>query len=127
MSKYIDAEELLAWYDDFRKHEREILSENYHKERKDEARIKISTLDKVYFKVQELKDNAADVEEVRHGKWMDGKYFPFIPKKGTQGFQTATCSRCNITQSVNTYQEKVKFNYCPYCGARMGGKGKTDV
>lgn len=65
---------------------------------------------------------AADVQEVKHGKWMDGKYFPFIPKKGTQGFQTATCSRCNITQSVNTYQEKVMFNYCPYCGAKMGGK-----
>lgn len=69
----------------------------------------------------------ADVEEVKHGKWMDGKYFPFIPKKGTQGFQTATCSRCNITQSVNTYQEKVKFNYCPYCGAKMDGKENEDA
>ncbi len=66
---------------------------------------------------------AADVQEVKHGRWMDGKYFPFTPKKGTQGFQTATCSRCNITQSVNTYREKVMFNYCPYCGAKMDGRG----
>ena len=65
-----------------------------------------------------------DVREVKHGKWMDGKYFRFVPKKGTQGFQTATCSRCNITQSVDTYQEKVMFNYCPYCGAKMDGGEK---
>ena len=62
MSRYIDAEELLAWYDDFRKREREVLLENYHKERKDEARIKISILDKMYFKVQELKDKTVDDE-----------------------------------------------------------------
>lgn len=33
--------------------------------------------------------------------------------------KTRTCSVCGITQTVNVYQGKVMFNYCPYCGADM--------
>lgn len=32
-----------------------------------------------------------------------------------------TCSNCKITQSVNVYDGKVRFRFCPYCGAEMGG------
>lgn len=32
---------------------------------------------------------------------------------------TRTCSSCNMTQTVNIYDGKVMFKYCPYCGARM--------
>lgn len=32
---------------------------------------------------------------------------------------TRTCSVCHISQTVNVYQGKVMFNYCPYCGADM--------
>ena len=32
---------------------------------------------------------------------------------------TRTCSHCHITQTVNIYNGKVMFKYCPYCGAKM--------
>ena len=59
-------------------------------------------------------------KEVKHSKWMDGKYFLWKAKdKSAKGFHTATCSNCNITQSVMVYQGKIKYNFCPYCGADM--------
>lgn len=33
-----------------------------------------------------------------------------------------TCSNCNITQRVNIYDGKVRFSFCPYCGADMRGE-----
>ena len=44
-------------------------------------------------------------------QWLDKK---IIEKAGT-----ATCSSCHITQSVNVYQDKIMYQYCPYCGAKM--------
>lgn len=35
---------------------------------------------------------------------------------------TCTCSNCHITQTVNIYNDKVMFKYCPYCGAKMKGE-----
>lgn len=102
MPRYIDADEALLELD------KELVSEEFNYAVRAISRVK-----------------TADVTEVRRGRWMDGHYFRFIPKKGTQGFQTARCSNCNITQSVNTYQERVQFNYCPYCGADMREE-KTD-
>ena len=66
-----------------------------------------------------------EAEPIRHGKWCDGFSIsgnlpPIFTK--SQGFQTVKCSVCNITQSVNTYQNKVMFRFCPYCGAKMDGK-----
>ena len=51
----------------------------------------------------------ADVVEVKHGKWI---------RYGINS-KSCTCSNCNITQTVNIYNDKVMFNYCPYCGAKM--------
>ncbi len=51
---------------------------------------------------------AADVAEVRHGRWIiccDG-YYPY-------------CSECR-----NEPQGREMTNYCPNCGARMDGEGK---
>ena len=61
---------------------------------------------------------AADVAPVKHGKWE-------IKKIGDGG-TTRTCSNCNITQTVNVYNNKVMFNYCPYCGAKMDGENNED-
>lgn len=55
---------------------------------------------------------AADVVEVKHGKW---QHFNHNSK-------ARTCSVCNISQTVNVYNNKVMFNYCPYCGAKMDKK-----
>ncbi len=37
------------------------------------------------------------------------------------GEKVRTCTNCYISQSVNVYNGKVMFNYCPYCGASMKG------
>lgn len=53
---------------------------------------------------------AADVEEVRHGKWIEK---PFL--LGTGRF----CSSCG-----NNYgMPHEVFNYCPNCGAKMDLEG----
>ena len=44
--------------------------------------------------------DAADVAEVRHGRWIKYKYFD-------------ECSEC-YTMVI------LRYNYCPNCGARMG-------
>ena len=53
---------------------------------------------------------SSDVVRVRHGRW---------EKDWWHGEKTRRCSACNITQTVNVYKGEVKFNYCPYCGAKM--------
>lgn len=60
---------------------------------------------------------AADVAEVRHGRWAkkivklapdcEGKMQPYM-------WQPNMCSICEVGQAVRT-------NYCPNCGARMDG------
>ena len=55
--------------------------------------------------------NKADFQEVKHGEW----------KRFGDNSKTCTCSNCNITQTVNVYNDKVMFEYCPYCGAKMDG------
>lgn len=47
---------------------------------------------------------AADVVEVKHGQWIDGKCGHY-----------KICSECN--QIADFY-----FDYCPNCGAKMDGK-----
>lgn len=56
--------------------------------------------------------------EPKQGEWQ--VRFPY---KDTG--KTRTCSNCNITQTVNVYEGKVRFRFCPYCGAKM--KGADDV
>lgn len=51
---------------------------------------------------------AADVAEVRHGRWMydtaDGVY---------------VCNICDNAESITSH-------YCRYCGAKMDGRGNND-
>lgn len=49
---------------------------------------------------------AADVEEVRHGEWLEGNRWQ-------------PCSKCHK-------RGKRSWKYCPKCGARMDGKEKND-
>lgn len=51
---------------------------------------------------------AADVAPVVHGRWVFG------------GDGCVICSRCNEEESNDNHR-----NYCPNCGAKMGG-GATD-
>ena len=52
---------------------------------------------------------AADVQEVRRGRWIDIEHAP-------NGLLYATCSVCGKRQTVEF------TSYCPNCGADMRGK-----
>ena len=88
--KYIDAEELLQ--EDF--------TDFWH----DKADQKV-------FENILVEAPAADVVEVRHGKWE-------LHKDGS-----GTCNQCNIRQK-NIWDYDNWQNYCGHCGAKMDGERK---
>lgn len=51
---------------------------------------------------------AADVEKVKHGRWIFGQ---------TMGHSWMKCSECCVSQGGQT----ATFTYCPNCGAKMDG------
>ena len=57
---------------------------------------------------------AADVEEVKHGKWI-GKQLDNFRK------YEVTCSNCGWIgiENYDSYNDPSDFNYCPNCGAKM--------
>lgn len=63
---------------------------------------------------------AADVIELRHGEWMpvviQEDYFepPYI--------DTCKCSICGYEIDVS----ETVYNYCPNCGAQMGGRSEDN-
>lgn len=59
---------------------------------------------------------AADVAEVVHGQWDDsGRYiFP-------SGDTAVRCTECGCALTESEYRLQ-NWNYCPVCGARMGGR-----
>lgn len=54
---------------------------------------------------------AADVAEVRHGKWYYNEMHSDL------GYSAYACSLCKKEVSID--EEDYKLNYCPYCGAKM--------
>lgn len=61
-----------------------------------------------------LKQPTADVQEVKHGKWIDEQLDKFRKWK-------STCSVCgwNGISNYDSYVDIYDFEYCPYCGAKM--------
>jgi hypothetical protein len=116
--KYIDADAILKWYDDERKMEYDRLSEYEKLSSRAEAKIKIGVLDKLYFKICKLKEQepAADVQEVRHGKWIEEQCQHVIYRiKNRAAWVKYTCSLCGKKNG------RYKSPYCPHCGAIMDG------
>lgn len=48
-----------------------------------------------------------EAEPVRHGRWIDNKC-------------GSSCSECNDSVPYNIFIIGCDFEYCPYCGAKMG-------
>lgn len=66
---------------------------------------------------------AADVVEVRHGRWIeDERTYP------GPGLKNNLCSACG--EVAGAWKEGLepgrKWAYCPNCGARMGKEGEHD-
>lgn len=67
--------------------------------------------------IEEMLDNlpAADVEPVRHGRWL--KCF----EDWRQQIEGSKCSACGFEYYGTNI---IRFRYCPNCGAKMGmGRG----
>lgn len=58
---------------------------------------------------------AADVQEVRHGRWvtLDDEYI-----------DECKCSSCGVYEYFNKGWKR--FNYCPNCGSRMDSDGDAE-
>lgn len=66
------------------------------------------------------KQPAADVVEVRRERW---DY-----ENSDVGGADYSCSACrNIITVSSESQDEDLYSYCPYCGAKMDGKGGTDT
>lgn len=100
MSRYIDADKINAK-----------LMDEYHGMISDES-MKI-------YKIMQMLDNApiADVEEVRHGKWIYKGHHEIIG----YGFQCSVCERWMFANSIKNVVGE--YPYC-HCGAKME---KVDV
>lgn len=53
----------------------------------------------------------ADVQEVRHGKWVNESRLMYGPI-------SAQCSVCELFSG--TWLRNAPYKYCPHCGAKMG-------
>ena len=99
MSKYIDADELKRSYAPL------------------EGCLDVRTLDgakKIFDAFVDVMP-AADVVEVRHGKWAE-------IEDRTGWSKNFFCSECRHEFFVDTCMLKPMWNYCPNCGASMRGE-----
>lgn len=97
MARYIDAEKLKCSID----------SET------DSIFDRDMTIEELYYNLCELVDDepTADVQEVKHGYWQN-KY-----RSGTTIKEGVVSSCCDMWNNR-------KSQFCPNCGARMGGEEK---
>ena len=65
---------------------------------------------------------AADVQPVKHGRWL-GHHAIWIDQPKIEGwFVQAKCSECEKWAHVmNPYTKSVDYECCPHCSARMDG------
>ena len=61
----------------------------------------------------------ADVVEVKHGEWIPVQYTYF-------GLKRYECSKCKDDEYWQKRYLEHKENYCPNCGAKMDGGGKSE-
>lgn len=99
MPKYKDAEPILAKLEEFAQ---STCDSSYE----DGIRIAMQVINE---------PPAADVQEVKHGKWQDKSYYPLSLTR------YHTCSVCNKEFKI-TFSD----NYYPNCGARMDGKEQSN-
>lgn len=81
-------------------------------------RLKGSTIVNNIMEIQRIKREikaatVCDMKDVKHGEW--------IYVDGDVGYNVYRCSKCGKVISLD--EEKI-YNYCPNCGAKMGGERK---
>jgi rubrerythrin len=87
MSRYIDADQIVYW---IRHTSRDGLEDDVRRVAFKDAIERIPT---------------ADVQEVKHAKWLTYRF----------GLEVVACSNCGAV-----YEGGDSFRFCPKCGAKMG-------
>lgn len=64
---------------------------------------------------------AADVAEVRHGRWDASDRYKFL-----DGSTCIRCTECGAALHLDEYQ-KYHWHYCPNCGARMDEEDEHEL
>ena len=90
MDEYIELENAIAWFMPYA-----------HAGESIDADVAISDIKGM---------KSADVEPVRHGRWV---------KRGGKW----QCTHCKVLMSIDGTPKENLLNYCPNCGAKMGGGG----
>ena len=61
--------------------------------------------------INELEAKLADSKPVKHGHWINENFY-------------TRCSVCGNMAIYDKYGQEVESDYCPRCGAKMGGDGE---
>ena len=59
-----------------------------------------------------------DVQEVKHGHWVENKSSYFVNEDGTREYDH-NCSVCGYGNTYNKMGEPLYLQYCSHCGAKM--------
>ena len=97
MSRYIDADELKGALQHYK-----------------------NTEDSLYYDELEMYIDdtpAADVEEVRHGKWIITEYEYYDCSECGESYYNGCDSHAGAKRRLEINQDV--YSYCPYCGAKM--------
>ena len=76
------------------------------------------------YKIIEEEVDAADVEPVRHGRWIPGKRIYSEYNEGrlvARYYDQWTCSVCNYVINDQHYS-RISYKRCPECGAHMNAE-----
>ena len=78
-------------------------------------------LDEAIYDIRTIK--AADVQPVKHGKWIEQRHTPTNGYNYNVPYSTYVCSSCGLEIHNDEYSKYVRGTYtnCPVCTARMDG------
>ena len=102
MARYIDADKLLKEFE------------------VDTSKDVMDISDVIFGAVTSIieKQPTADVVEVKHGEWINGRYNGYNDWKSFK--ETVYETMCSV---CGRYSQEYGRGYCPNCGAKMDGRG----
>ena len=97
MVKYVDCEKA-----------KEMFNRYFHNLQGSEAQILLCDMKQAFLELP-----TADVQEVRHGRWVNESRLMYGPI-------SAQCSVCELFSG--TWLRNAPYKHCPHCGAKMDQK-----
>lgn len=74
--------------------------------------------------VRNMLNKAADVQPVKHGRWIEQRHTPTNGYNYNIPYSTYVCSSCGLEIHNDEYSKYVRGTYtnCPVCTAKMDGE-----